>query len=237
MSKNKNLIGGILVLVFASLALVACSPAQVSPTVNPEEIYTQAAETVQVGLTQTAAALPSATPTVTPQPTATLEPTPLLPPTLDVTSTNAIQPSPTQPRTADRAELSNQTPLDGTSMFPDQAFQLVWTLKNVGTTTWTTSYQVRFFLGDATLRFGAADTRFPKEVKPGETLDLIFSMKAPNRAGDFNTIWVLTNAEGANFFPLNLNIKVAGTAPTMTRTPEPEPTATETTTPTTEVTP
>lgn len=228
-----------LFLLSALLLLSACSRSEATPTTDPALIFTQAAETVAAGLTQTAASMPTATPTVTLPPTNTPEPTQAVTPTSAVSPTATIPPTATRPSVADRADFVSQSPLDGTVMFPEQPFTLTWTVKNVGTTTWTTAYQVRFFLGDATLRFGASDIRFPKEVKPNENVDLTLSMKAPSKAGDYNTIWVLTNANGQNFYTLTLNIKVSGTAPTATltaapatNTPPPSPTETETPSPT-----
>ncbi len=218
--------------------LSACSRSEATPTTDPVLIFTQVAETVAAGLTQTAASLPTATPTVTLPPTNTPEPTQAVSPTSAETPTATIPPTATRPSLADRADFVTQSPLDGTVMYPEQPFTLTWTVKNIGTTTWTTAYQVRFFLGDATLRFGASDIRFPKEVKPNENVDLVLNMKAPNKAGDYRTIWVLTNADGQNFYTLTLDIKVSGSAPTptltaapATNTPTPEPTATETTNP------
>lgn len=237
---KKNLLKqAVRAVLLLTLLLSACSRSEATPTTDPALIFTQAAETVAAGLTQTAASLPTATPTVTLPPTNTPEPTQAVSPTSAETPTATIPPTATRASVADRADFVSQSPLDGTVMYPEQPFTLTWTVKNVGTTTWTTAYQVRFFLGDATLRFGAPDIRFPKEVKPNEGIDLVLSMKAPSKAGDYNTIWVLTNAEGQNFYTLTLNIKVSGNAPTptpttapVTNTPQPAPTETETPSPT-----
>lgn len=242
MSINKKMIGVFLGTLLLGLMLSACSRTEASPTIDPAVIYTEAAQTVAAGLTQTAAARPTATETPTPPPTNTPEPTLETSPTIAFTLPPAVQPSSTRPSVADRADFVGQSPADGSVMYPEQPFTLKWTVKNVGTTTWSTSYQVRFFLGDATLRFGASDIRFPKEVKPNESVDLVLNMKAPNKAGDYNTIWVLTNADGANFYTVTLNIKVSGNTATPssvppTNTPETVPTATETATVTVTSTP
>ena len=228
MLKLRKISVGIIFLTLTAVFLAACGRSEATPTTAPEVIYTEAAQTVQAGLTQTAMAMPSATATVTEMPTRTPEPTQAASPTTSGLPTNTLPPTAAVPSVPDKAEWVTQVPADGTTMTPDQPFTLVWTVKNVGTTTWTTAYQVRYFLGDTTLRFGSSDIRFPKEVKPNESVDLTLSMKAPNRAGDFTTIWVLTNADGANFYTLTLNIKVAGAAATSTQTTAPEPTQTMT---------
>jgi len=76
------------------------------------------------------------------------------------------------------------------------------------------------------MRFGSPDIKFPKDVKPNESVDLTLSMKAPNRAGEFNTVWVLTNADGANFYTLYLKIRVGGSTPTPSPTATANPTST-----------
>ncbi len=221
MSGKKNIAGAILVITILSIGLSACQPAAKTPTIDPVMVYTQAAQTVQAGLTQTAALLPTSTPTETPQPTATLEPTVAATPTSAVSPTNTLAPTAARPVVADKAEWIGQNPADGTTMLPGQDFNLTWTVKNTGTTTWTKDYQVRFYLSDQALRFLASDIKFPKEVKPGESVDLTLpTMEAPKKSGEYTTIWVLSTDQGVNFYQVTLTIKVAGSNdPTVTPTP------------------
>ncbi len=214
------------VLIALVLVISACSRAETTPTPRPDELYTQAAQTVQAGLTQTAALLPTSTATPTQAPTNTVTPTLAASATSAVSPTNPVAPTSARPTVADKASWVSQNPVDGTVLAPGQEFAMTWTVKNVGTTTWNTNYQLRYYLADATLRFGASDIKFPKEVKPGESIDLSVSMKAPSAAGDYTTIWVLTNDQGANFYTITLSIKVSGSAATTTLTPTVGPTAT-----------
>lgn len=231
MQSARKLTGVLALVAVASLTLAACSSSNATPTKDPQMVYTEAAVTVAAGLTQTALAQPSSTPTETPEPTATVTQTQAATATSAVTNA-ALSPSATAAvSSGDKAEWVTQSPADGTTMYPGQDFTLVWTVKNVGTTTWTTDYQVRFYLGSAVLRFNAADTRFAKEVKPGESLDISLSMEAPQNGGDYLSQWVLTNKDGANFYPLTLSITVTGNkpVPSATTTTAPEATATVTT--------
>lgn len=211
---NRKFGGAALFSVMLVISLAACS-GKATPTTSPEMVYTQAAQTVAAGLTQTAVLMPTSTSTPTPQPSNT--PTPTL--AVSATSVGATQTtpvtlvSPTKSSGPDKAVWVAQTPGDGTVFTPGEDFTLVWTVKNVGTTTWTTDYQLRFYLGDPSLRFTASDIKLPKEVKPNETIDLSLWMEAPHNAGDYTTIWVLSNNEGANFYPLTFTLKVAGTQP------------------------
>jgi hypothetical protein len=237
MVKMNRFIAGWLAVALV-LVTSACSRAETTPTPRPEELYTQAAQTVQAGLTQTAMLQPTSAATQTPAPTNTTTPTLAATTTSAVSPTNPVAPTSPRPSVADKAEWVSQNPADGAVLAPGQEFTLTWTVKNIGTTTWNTKYQLRYYLANAALRFGASDIKFPKEVKPGESLDLTVNMKAPSAGGDYMTIWVLTNDQGVNFYTLTLSIKVSGAAaPTTTQTATSgptattEPTATETTTP------
>ncbi len=228
-------ISALSLLSLTLLIFSACNPASRTPTPDPAQIYTEVAQTVQAGLTQTAAAMPTATPTITPPPTATATPTlaVTLPPAGETTTPVA---SPTRPgaNLPDRAEWVSQSPADGTVLLPGQEFTMTWTIRNIGDTTWTTAYQLRFYLANQALRLGASDIKFPKEVKKGETVDLSLTMKAPTTPGDYTSVWVLTNANGQNFYTVYITIKVTGATATVTPTNTaaptntPEPTASPT---------
>lgn len=212
---NRKIYGGLILAAGMMVSLAACSKANATPTTSPEMVYTQAAETVAAGLTQTAVLLPTATPTPTLAPTNTPQPTQAATATLSVSVTPLVQNSPTKASSPDKAEWVSQNPGDGTILNPDQDFTLTWTIKNIGTTTWNTDYMLRFYLGDQSLRMGAVDLKFSKVVKPGESIDFSLAMKAPSKTGDYTTIWVMTNKEGSNFYPLTFSFKV-GAVPTAT---------------------
>jgi hypothetical protein len=216
---NKKFAVGSLLAVLILSALSACSQANATPTTSPEMVYTQAAQTVAAGLTQTAVLLPSSTATPTLQPTNTPAPTRASTATLSVSVTPLVQKSPTKAASPDKAEWVAQSPGDGTFLNPGQDFTMIWTVKNTGTTTWTTDYLLRFYLSDQSLRLGAADLKLQKEVKPNETIDLTLAMKAPSPGGYYSTQWVITNKEGVNFYPLTFAFKVAGVTATTAPAP------------------
>ncbi len=218
-------LAGPLVLIAAAVILAACAPAA-TPTADPAEIRTQVAGTVQAGLTQTAAAKPTSTPTNTPEPTAT--PT-LTTPTSNVTNTPAVTTTATKQAAPDLAEVIGVSA--SATFSAGQDFSVTWTVKNTGNNTWKANYLVRCYT--TAYCFNGQTISFGKEVKPGETIDLTIQLKAPSTAGDHNTLWVLTNADGTNFGRgLSYNFKVSGAAaPTATTAPTAEPTATGTTAP------
>ncbi|HNT56216.1 MAG TPA: NBR1-Ig-like domain-containing protein [Anaerolineaceae bacterium] len=235
MRSIKKILIGTLVLV-TLITLSGCG--KVEPTLSADDLRTQAAQTVQAWMTATAAAQPTPQPTWTLAPTNTPEPpTPTVAvATSAITVTQvAVTPSATQPAAggSDRGLWISQTPTDNTSFAPGADFSMTWRIKNTGTTTWTTGYQLRYYAGSGG-RMNAVDISFPREVKPQEEVDLTLTMKAPATGGTYDSIWVLTNPNGANFYSVTITIKVEGaaatatTAATETPTNTPEPTLTPT---------
>ena len=64
----------------------------------------------------------------------------------------------------------------------------------------------RFFGGE---QMGAPnDLNLLKEVKPGESVEILFKMIAPDTKKNTETVWVLTNAEGQNFYNVFLKLEI-----------------------------
>jgi hypothetical protein len=224
---------GLVVILAASFILAACGQkTPVAPTVDANAIYTQAAATVQAGLDQTESSKPTATqapatstPTMialnnatnTPQPGANLTPgtpgTPAVATTPGAGTPGALVPTFTKPavastivNTGDKAEWVSQDPADGTTVHKGNDLTVKFTIKNTGTKTWTTAYTFRFYAGD---RMNApSDLNMTKEVKPNDTITFTFAVNIPNRTGDTNTIWVVTNPDGLNFYSVTLRLNV-----------------------------
>jgi len=165
---------------------------------------------------------PTATPTVTGTP-------PTATPTLTATPA---------PSGCDRAQfIADVTIPDGTVMAPGQSFTKTWRLKNVGTCTWTTSYQLIFDSGE---KMGGPDSAaFTKSVAPGQTIDISVNLVAPATAGTYRGYWKFKNASGVPFGIGTsgtkswwVEIKVSGTPVTSTPGPTSTPGATSTPGPT-----
>src|SRR5450759_1498654 len=164
------------------------------PTLDPNMIRTYAAGTVtarqtfsaletvvsiltaQPGLVLTSQptaqpAVITATPhpvTSTPFPTAT---TVVLPSSTATVTPAAPSATPTQSIPCEWAHfLADVTIPDGASITPGAAFTKTWRLLNKGTCTWTTSFALVFAGGEA--MGGAAVIAFPKNVAPGQSVDL-----------------------------------------------------------------
>ncbi|MEW5941776.1 MAG: NBR1-Ig-like domain-containing protein, partial [Chloroflexota bacterium] len=112
-----------------------------------------------------------------------------------------ITPVPTTPSPTsgcDKAQfIADVTVPDGTTMNPGATFKKTWRLKNVGTCTWTTGYQLVFVSGE---QMGAPSSNaLTTEVKPGQTVDLTLNMTAPSAGGTFRGNWKLKNTSGVQF--------------------------------------
>lgn len=162
-------------------------------TLSPDElIATSAAGTIaalksEIEKKSTAlASEPTATPTMVPLPTLYVLPT-------------ALPTVPTVPVIpCDRLSfVADITVPDDTIMKPGQAFQKIWRLKNVGSCTWTPTYQFVFVNG---YQMNApASVSIGRYVGPGETLDIGINMVAPASPGKYTGYWRLRNDKGSLF--------------------------------------
>lgn len=209
-----------LLVIFTWLLVSACGLLAPQGTeTDPGALYTQAAQTVSVQLTERAVntlvaqltqpaggnSTPTAgvnsTPLATPT-AAIASPTPALPtpsPTLPPPTFTPAPPTPTPDlRPCDAARfVSDVTVPDGTSFAPGGEFSKVWRLENVGTCTWTSSYSLEFVSGDR-LR-GTRVVPLYKSVAPGERIDLSVDLIAPAENGRYRGFWMLSNARGDRF--------------------------------------
>lgn len=97
---------------------------------------------------------------------------------------------------------------DGTSFAPGKSFTKTWRVKNTGTCEWTTGYTIVFTAGD---HMNGQTTSIPKNVQPGQTVDISVNMIAPNANGNYGGYWQLRSQYGYNFGQtLWLKIKVEG---------------------------
>ncbi len=205
------------------LVLAACNAqSQATPTQAVD-----IAGTVQAELTRIAKMNPSPTPqpTLAPATPIVVTATPAVatvPANLTPVSTLAFPPTATpgqaaQPATGDKAQWISNVPSDGATVTAGEKFDVMWTMKNIGTTTWTVKYQYRYYLGDKI--YEASSYYLKKEVKPNETIDLYVDAVAPSKSGEYSMLWVLTNENGVNFGQMDIRLKVVPVGATLTPTP------------------
>jgi hypothetical protein len=192
MSKFWNDAGRI-IFITVVLFISACSQA---PAPTPTETPTptkQPSPTPQ----------PTKTPTEAPSPTQPIPQVPTLAitatlPSLALTPTKtavALATGPAQ-TVADQYLFVSQNIADGSTVSSGESIHIVWTVKNVGKTTWTTKYMWRYFAGvkpETTVYY------FPKNISNGQSIDVDVVFTAPSTAGKYSTWWKLTNDQGQNF--------------------------------------
>jgi hypothetical protein len=160
--------------------------------------------------------------TVTPTPTATgTPPTPTPTPTGGPIVT-------VPPNGCDRvAFVRDETIPDGTVMAPGATFRKTWVLRNAGTCTWTTAYQMVFSNGER--MGGASPIQFTESVPPGQTFRFSVDLTAPATPGSYRGNWLFRNANGALFGlgvqnrPWFVDIRVSGNVTVTPGTVTPSP--------------
>ncbi len=122
---------------------------------------------------------------------------PTITPTVTGTPPTPIPTTP-PPSSCDRAQfIADVNVPDGTTFAPNTVFDKTWRLKNIGTCTWTTSYQLMFDSGE---KMGGPDTApMPTTVAPGQTVDVTVRLTAPATAGSYRGFWKFKNASGVPF--------------------------------------
>lgn len=200
--KSRSLI----ILLLSTILLSACGatpPATPTPDVNA--IYTAAAQTVIVELTQEAAQFTATLPateipaaTETQVGTSTAAPTEELiaTETPEPTATLFIEASPTEQFCDEAAWVADVSVQDGTQMSPGQDFQKTWRIKNTGTCIWGAGYGLIFGYG---VKMNGEPIAMTTSVAPGEVTEVSVRLTAPDVAGEYTSYWRMANATGINF--------------------------------------
>ena len=218
-TKTKMLI----LLLLSGLTLSACG-GQPEPLPTPDIalIQTLAVATFQVGLTQTAMVLPTATQTPTNTPLSLATFTPL--------AGGAPVASPTSGGSAgaaacyDLTYVKDVTIPDNTQVTPGQSFTKTWLVQNSGSCAWEAGFIFNVVGGEP--MSGAAIT-LNQAVEPGRQYEFSVQMVAPTgKTGELKGTWRLSDSNG-NFFGDGVYVLVvvgnATAAPTATETATPTP--------------
>jgi hypothetical protein len=177
-------------------ALVGCNlPSSIGQdTGSPDSVFTQAAQTVAAELTRVALLAPPS-PIVTPEPTSTFTPSP----TNTTIQTPSNTPIPCNLATWDAATIDVTIP-DYTVLSPNQVFNKIWRIRNVGSCSWNSSYLLIFDHGDGMgVSSGYTQQLTAGVVNPGQTVDLSVNLKAPASAGTYKGYWRLRDPGGVIF--------------------------------------
>lgn len=174
------------VLLCLALSIAACAP---STAQSDAIIATSVALTVEAGKQALA--------TNTPEP-------PL--PTLPATLTPAVANTPTEAPTLSSAPSDpdcihavyvSEYPPDQTVFAPNTQFAKTWTIRNVGTCTWDSTYRLVFWSGDA---LGSATYyNLPEVVPPGADTSITIQLTSPAEEGFYTGYWRLQTPWNAAF--------------------------------------
>ncbi|MFZ3150454.1 MAG: NBR1-Ig-like domain-containing protein [Anaerolineaceae bacterium] len=192
----------IIVVILSAQVLSACNLPTVTsiPTDQMDEIRTVAAQTAEAMITQIYAS--QSAPTLPPVP-------PVTQPTLNPTAVPSATPQPVTPTVfpynistetlpCDRAEFVSETIPDGSQFFPGSGFTKTWTLRNAGSCTWTSDYEVEYTTGDIP-NIGTYQKLFTSSVAPGATVTISMDLTAPETPGNYRANFKLRNASGTTF--------------------------------------
>ena len=112
--------------------------------------------------------------------------------------------------------LSDVTVPDGTVLTPGATFTKTWSMQNTGTCTWSTSYSIVFYSGNA---MSGVTTALSESVSPGGSINISVELTAPSTASSYTGYWRLQNASGTSFGEaVYVQIVVSGNTATPTST-------------------
>jgi len=210
MKRKRIRLGWMISSTISAIVLSACgigTPAE--PTLDPNMVFTEVAETVMVSMTQTAEAIP---PTPTPEPTATSEPTRTPKPTLETASVQPAVTTAPQQFIGDKAAWLSNNPADGQTFPPGYKFQLTVCFKNVGSTEWSDNnkcyleYASGFVLWNGQSRWYIDEG---ETIKPGEKWCFTLHAVTASEPGEYITRYFMKNPEGIIMEEFYFPFKVA----------------------------
>lgn len=214
-----------IVILMSAILLAACTIGGGTPA--PTQDISQTLDAAKTSAVQTFEAEQQGLATATPLPptatvadTSTPEPTPTLVPTLAPTNTQpAVVPTNTRAPVSAGGGGPTSTPVlyDCSVTIVAPAFlgefdpyediDAKWTVKNTGSRTWgATDVDYAFISGQDMAKFEEA-YNLPKDIAPGQSIDIVVDMLAPALPGTYRTTWGLTYGSGT-FCAFSINIVV-----------------------------
>jgi surface antigen len=126
--------------------------------------------------------------------------------------------------TTDKASWVSETISDNTKMTGGSSFNKTWTIKNSGTSTWTSSYKLKYASNQGGRLSSTSEVKISGSISPGKTYTFTVPMKAPAAQTSEKTYredWKFTNASGSTISvgsssTIWAQIKVSATAPPLT---------------------
>ncbi len=193
---------------------IAFTQTHIPPTTTRLPTRTRVSPTV----TQTILPVKTYTSMVSNKTVNTITPTPIFRSTVPTRTETPVPVSSTPTRTIsptatatlfDQGSQVRQSLQDKTSVTIGTPFQVTWTLKNTGTSTWTGHYALKWAGGLMGNNLYPANTvPIPLDVQPGATVDITVTIQAPTKAGSAFTMWFLQDTtSGLNFIKAYLEVE------------------------------
>jgi len=104
--------------------------------------------------------------------------------------------------------LVKQTPKDYTKMKTRQYFDMKWTVKNTGSSTWYANWVPFKYIWGAKMQTRGDVLNLPGDIKRGKSARLVVDMEAPKTQGIYSTTWGLYSGRSA-FCRVTLTIGVS----------------------------
>ncbi|MBN1874091.1 MAG: pre-peptidase C-terminal domain-containing protein [Anaerolineae bacterium] len=117
----------------------------------------------------------------------------------------------------------NESPSNGIILPPNQSFVKIWRVRNSGTTTWVSGYELVFVSGN---QMGAPGAVSIPAASPGQEVNLSVNMVAPSSTGSHTGYWRLRNPQGTFFGPtlfVKINVQTTSSYITVFSTDPPSP--------------
>jgi hypothetical protein len=94
--------------------------------------------------------------------------------------------------------VKDVTIVDGTEMTPGEVFTKTWQVRNEGSCTWTSGYELIFDEGD--IMGGTSPQQLTSaSIPPGDILDVSVELTAPGATGTYRGLWHIRNPQGDIF--------------------------------------
>jgi hypothetical protein len=171
-------------LILFSVLLVGCNFPSTGAEFTPDGPATLAAHTLEAVFTNVAEATDG-----------TSGETPTALPSDNHAGTTTVTPESTC--TDKAAFMDDITVRDNTQIETGQSFVKIWRLRNVGTCIWDQDYNLAFMGGE---RMGSPLLiPLSSEVQPGQSVDLMIDMTAPDQPGIYQGFWRLRSSNGRFF--------------------------------------
>jgi hypothetical protein len=189
-----NRLPALYMALFAILTVtLSCNLRTTAPTQDLAAIVAQTQTAIALNqlLTATGAAL-QAPPAQTPSPSATRTSGSVTPiPTTSIpTQTVSIN-------CTNMAKFENETIPDNTVLPPGAEFVKAWTLRNVGTCTWSPDYALIFVKGEQ--MDGTSPAPIGETVRPNGTIQIFLPQTAPQDPSLHEGFWKLISTDGQEF--------------------------------------